>query len=129
MVCPLGENPLDLGIGHLGDPTCPRGQTYQSCTTVTGVGNAFHVARRLELLDQEGRTLLGDTGLLCKVGDPGPVRTDPGSHASLGQSDIGDARSHEGIVRTPLELPIGDEEQDAELLPLTRVGHRAILDR
>ena len=129
VVCPLLENPLDLGVGCSGEASRSRGQSYQSRATVGGVGDAFHVARCLELLDQEGRALLGDPGLLGKVGDPGPVGADPGRHASLSQGDVRDAGSNDGVERSLLECAVGDEEQDAEFLALTRVSHRVILDK
>ena len=129
VVRPLLKNPLDLGVCCSGNASGSRGEPYQSGATVGGVGDAFHVARCLELVDQEGRALLGDSGLLGKVGDPGPVRADPGRHASLSQGDVRDAGSNDGVERSLLECAVGDEEQDAEFLALTRVSHRVILDK
>ena len=117
--CPLGEHPFDLGVGCLGNALGPWRQPHQTGTTVSGVGDALHVTRRLELLDQKCCALLGDAGLQSKVGDPGPARGDPGRHAGLGQRDVGDARSNDGVERSLLERPVGDEEQDAKFPRLT----------
>jgi hypothetical protein len=129
VVRPLGEDAFDLGVGRLGDPSSPGGQPYQSGTTVGGIGDALHVAGCLQLLDQEGRALLGDPGLLGEVGDPGAVRADPSRHACLRQRDVGEAASDHGVEGPLLQCPISDEEKDAELTPLTLVTHGAILDR
>lgn len=129
VVGPFGESPDDFGVGHLGEASCAVGQPDQSRATIGRVGNALDVAGCLELRDQEGRGLLGDPGLQREIGDPGPGGGDPGRHASLSQGDVCVPGGHDSIERALLQSPVGDEEQDAQLRALTRVHHRAILDR
>jgi hypothetical protein len=120
---------LHLGAGRRDDRLRPGGQPGQAGAAVGGVGDAFDVAGRLELLDQEGGALLGDPGLLGELGDAGAVRADPGRHAGLGEGDVGDAGCHDGLEGALLQRPVGDEEQDPQVFSLTRFAHRARLDR
>jgi hypothetical protein len=129
VLSPLGEDLLHRGVRNRDDSVSTGGQSHEPGAAVGGVGHPLDVPGRLELFDEEASTLLGDAGLLGQFGDAGSLWTDPGRDAGLGEGDVGDVGRDQGVMGALLECSVGDEEQDAEIRPLTICDHRARLDR
>ena len=129
VIRPLGEHPLDFRVRDRHELVCLGRQTHEPGPTVCRIRDPLDIAVRLQLLDEERCTLLGDAGLLGQLRDPRAVGTDPSHDPGLGRGDVGDAGGDDSIMCSLLQRSVRDEQQDAEIRLLTIGRHSAKLDR